>query len=80
MKCKKVVDFLTDYLEGDLEQEVTIAFEGHIDDCPGCLSFVNTFKTTVDLAKDIRYEEIPEEMKERLHSFIEKHYSTPSEE
>ena len=51
--CREFVDFLMDHLEGSLDADVRSIFEGHMDDCPGCVTYLDTYRATVALGKQI---------------------------
>ncbi len=70
LRCRDIGGLLHDYLEGELEPEVRRQLDAHLADCPGCLSFVNTYRHTVSVARDLRCEEMPPELREKLRAFI----------
>ena len=47
MTCRELVDFLMDYEEGTLGAEKRAVFERHLDACPGCLNYLETYRETV---------------------------------
>jgi predicted anti-sigma-YlaC factor YlaD len=68
--CKQIAELLGDYLEGSLPRETTELLEWHIEGCPPCVAFVNTYRGTIDAAKTLRDVEIPSELKNRLIAFL----------
>ena len=68
--CKRVASLIADYLAGDLDAATTFAFERHLLECPDCVSFLNTYKKTIQAARSLRYEDIPAEMKKRTRQFL----------
>ena len=71
--CKECLELLHDYLEGELNPEVNASLEEHLEDCPPCIAFVNTYKTTTDFCRTtLKSTEIPDVVKERLKEFVEK--------
>lgn len=74
--CKECLELLHDYLEGTLKPETSASLEEHFEDCPPCIAFVNTYKSTSHLCKTtLSGTEIPEIVKERLKEFVEKNKS-----
>jgi len=69
---------LYDYVEGRVESSVSQQLSQHLADCPGCLAFINTYKQTTTLSKDLRCEEIPPELQRKLRSFIKERLHQPS--
>lgn len=78
--CRECVELLVDYIEGELPPERARALEIHLDLCPACVSFVNTYRGTVDVARTLPVDDIPPELTRRLIDFLrrEKEGSLPS--
>jgi anti-sigma factor RsiW len=71
-RCRECVDLLIDYLEGDLPPERAQALEIHLELCPACVGFLRTYKGTVDVARRLPVEEIPDELVDRLIDFLQR--------
>jgi anti-sigma factor RsiW len=71
-RCDECVDLLVDYLEGELPPERARALEIHLDLCPSCVSFVNTYRGTVNIARTLQADDIPPEVTQRLIEFLRK--------
>jgi anti-sigma factor RsiW len=69
-RCDECVELLVDYLEGELPPERARALEIHLDLCPSCVSFVNTYRGTVNIARTLHAEDIPPEVTQRLIDFL----------
>jgi hypothetical protein len=70
MNCKELVYLLADYLEGTMEEQLRQEFSSHLELCEPCTNFLKTYDRTRILCRTIRPEEIPEEVRIRLKSFI----------
>ena len=71
--CKECLELLHDYLEGELNPDVSASLEEHFEDCHPCISFFNTYKATTNFCQTaLKDTEIPEIVKERLKKFIDK--------
>ena len=70
--CPECVELLADYIDGSLPQDQTAQLEWHLDGCPPCVAFVNTYKGTVDAAKQLRETVLPPELRERLIAFLQR--------
>lgn len=71
--CKECLELLCDYLDGELDPKVSSSLEEHFQDCPPCIAFVNTYKSTTDLCRTtLKDVDIPEAVQARLKEFIEK--------
>ncbi|KMP11408.1 hypothetical protein UZ36_04670 [Candidatus Nitromaritima sp. SCGC AAA799-C22] len=67
---------LYDYLEGELKPEETASLEEHFQDCPPCIAFVNTYKSTTHICRStMKNIDIPEVVQVRLKEFIDQNKS-----
>lgn len=66
LECRQIADLLGDYLDGTLPKRTRDLLEWHIDGCPPCVAFVNTYRGTVDAAAKLRQAEFPPELRQRL--------------
>ena len=66
--CKKNFERISEYLDGELNQNVCQQIENHLKTCPECRSCVDALKKTVDLCKQSTREEIPQDMRNRLRN------------
>jgi len=64
--CKEIADLMTDYLADKLRPNVRQEFAKHLSICPDCISFVNTFKKTVQSTTTLRAEEIPPKVRANM--------------
>ena len=70
LRCRDIVELLAEYLEGALEPATTEALEGHLADCRECTAFLNTYRGTVQAARQLREEQLPPALRERLLTFL----------
>jgi anti-sigma factor RsiW len=70
LPCRDVVNLILAYLEGTLDPPERRAFEMHIADCANCWRFLHTYRETVALGQQLREEEIPQDVHERLKAFL----------
>ena len=68
--CKKVDDFLMDYLDGLLDDKTTKRFEEHISMCAGCQAYLKEYKETIKLLQEIEKPEAPKELADLTLEFI----------
>ena len=49
MTCREFIDFIAGYGEGTLPAAQQAHFDEHLDECPDCVSYLETFNKTVAL-------------------------------
>ena len=52
MTCKEFIDFLSAYLDGELDPEIQQVFDQHLSVCPNCVIYMESFKSTIALLKE----------------------------
>lgn len=70
--CNELMDLLVDYLEDDLDDEQTAHLERHLELCPPCVNFLESYKKTGELCRRALRREMPAELKTNLMSFLDK--------
>jgi len=68
--CKQMTDLVLDYLNDKLRPNVKRDFQRHLRICPDCVSFLNTYKTTLSASGSIRPEEIPLKVRNNILDFL----------
>ena len=56
MECRQIAELLGDYLDGSLPRETRELTDFHVDGCPPCVAFLNTYRGTVDAARKLPEE------------------------
>ena len=51
ISCRELIDFLMDYVEDDLGAGERARFDEHLDACPDCVDYVESYRTTVGLGR-----------------------------
>jgi anti-sigma factor RsiW len=49
LSCQELVELVTDYLEGALDDRDLRAFEGHLAGCDGCTEYVEQLRATIHI-------------------------------
>lgn len=70
MRCKKVMEELSDYLDGVLDAALKEDLCAHLSKCHHCQVVVDTTRKTIDLYCDGEVFPLPTDVHERLHSVI----------
>jgi anti-sigma factor RsiW len=66
IRCKQLVELITDYLEGALSPELRRLFEAHLAECDGCTAYLEQMQQTVRLLGAVAPETLAAEERERL--------------
>ena len=70
MNCKELVDILGDYVDGSMPAALKDELSEHMRKCETCLSFLKSYDRTRLLGRELRSDEMPEEMRLKLRSFV----------
>ena len=57
MTCREFIEFLMDYLDGNLPEGQGAAFDEHLKTCPACVDYLDSYKKTVELGQAVCAEE-----------------------
>lgn len=69
LSCREFVEFLMDYLDGELGERERRVFEAHIGDCSPCGTYLETYRETVRLGRSVCREPagpVPDDVPEEL--------------
>ncbi len=69
MTCREFDDFLMDYLARELSNGARDNFESHLNACPNCVHYLQTYEATVTLGRaafESAETELPPEVPEEL--------------
>lgn len=68
--CLAVFERLSEYLDGDLSAQDCSVIQEHIQDCAPCVAFVESLKSSIQAAHELRpldpAGELPDEVREKL--------------
>jgi len=76
LTCRELVDLVTEYLDGALDEPEHARFEAHVLACDGCERYVEQIRTTVALTGHIAALEQRPEITELLEAFRGYHRRT----
>ncbi len=78
--CHQLLNNLSDFVDGNLKEELCQEIQSHLEECENCQVVVDTLRKTIYLVRANAAEsvEIPEDVRERLfrrlnlEDFVEK--------
>ncbi len=66
-ECRQLLNLLSDYLDGDLQQELCDEIENHMKDCDNCRIVIDTLGKTISLYQtSSEPATVPEDVRQRL--------------
>jgi anti-sigma factor RsiW len=73
MNCREMVELLCEFLEGELSAEQYRDICQHMDGCPPCVIYFETYRVTIRLSRKLPCEPIPESLALKLQRMLEEH-------
>ena len=70
--CKEISDLVLGYLRDELTASTRREFERHLKICPDCVSFLNTYKKTIEITGAVEPAEMPVKVRSNVLQFIRK--------
>ena len=58
-KCKEIFALLSEYLNLELPPDACQAIETHLAGCPPCIEFAESLRSTIDLCRRYKPDEMP---------------------
>lgn len=66
LTCQELVELVTDYLENALPQPERARFEAHLSFCPGCVTYVEQMRHTVQTMGCLTEDSIDPKARDQL--------------
>lgn len=66
MTCEEMTEFLSRYVDGELGDEERKVFEEHLGACPPCVVYLDSFRDTIRMGKEVSCPEAQDTMPENL--------------
>ena len=70
MTCKEFLKELTDYLDDSMDASTRAELEDHLQWCHNCFVVCDTTKKTIEIYRDSKMYELPEDLRTKLQSAI----------
>ena len=71
ISCRQLAELLLDFVNGELPPELHEHVKEHLEWCPPCVTYVETYQLTIRLTRHLPCEPLPEELKQRLQAALE---------
>lgn len=66
LTCRDMVEIITDYLEGAMSATEAARFEEHLEDCDGCVNYLDQMRQTIVMTGAVGEDSLPPEAFDRL--------------
>lgn len=66
LTCQQLVELVTDYVDGALDEPTAHRFEQHLALCPGCQTYLDQMRETASLLGEIPVETVAEDVQATL--------------
>jgi predicted anti-sigma-YlaC factor YlaD len=66
IRCREVVEVITDFLEGTLEPDVRDVFERHLAMCTWCQDYMDQMRGTMRVVGRLRRDDVPADLVDAL--------------
>jgi anti-sigma factor RsiW len=77
MTCRELFERLSEYVDGELSQEVCEEIQRHMEGCESCVAFAKTLKKTAEACRRLPSRPIPPDVAAELRALLASHLSRP---
>jgi anti-sigma factor RsiW len=71
MECREMFARLSEYLDGELTDELCAEIRAHMGDCVPCQAFSRSLRNAVDLCRRLPATPLPEDVKRELAALLD---------
>lgn len=79
MECEELVTYLSDYIDKNLDEELTTEAQAHLATCQNCRVVLDTTQQTIFLYRQQGQRKIPAARRQRLFSQLQAAFLEKSE-
>lgn len=69
--CRELVELLIDFVSDELPAEHRQRIEQHLGNCPPCHAYLESYRITIRLSRQLPASPLPAELAERLRAVLE---------
>ena len=66
MTCQELVELVTEFLEGTLDDDTERSFVDNLAKCGGCERYLGQFRHTIQSLRDVPHEKLPDDARATL--------------
>ena len=68
--CRELVELLVDFVTGELPPEYHQRIERHLQRCPPCVTYVETYRITIQLTRRLPCQPMPPSLVAKLRQAL----------
>jgi anti-sigma factor RsiW len=68
--CRELVELLIDFVSDELPPEHRARVEHHLNGCPCCVTYVETYRLTIRLTRQLPCAPLPGPLRQRLEAAL----------
>jgi predicted anti-sigma-YlaC factor YlaD len=72
LTCKQFLQELNDYLDPNVDPVTKVHLEAHVNECPNCFVVLDTTKRTLQVFKGVEAQSIPDDVRSRLWTALDR--------
>jgi anti-sigma factor RsiW len=69
--CRQLAELLIDFVSGSLPPDHQQRVEQHLHDCPPCVTYLETYKLTIQMTRQLPCQPLPPALVQRLREILE---------
>jgi anti-sigma factor RsiW len=73
MSCRELFERLSEYVDGELSQEICQEIQRHMEGCTPCVAFAKTLKKTAEMCHRLPSKPIPPDVAADLRNLLASH-------
>ena len=73
VNCRELFERLSEFVDGELSQEICEEIGKHMRECHPCVNFAKTLKKTADICRRLPSQPMPPEVADELQLLLSKH-------
>ena len=78
--CRQLVELLIDFITGELPPDHHHRLERHLLECPPCVTYVETYRITIQLTRRLPCQPLPSSLIEKLRKALEEIHCAKNDE
>ena len=74
MRCRQVIDKISEYIDGELDPELVRELERHLEHCEDCRIVVDTTHKTLEIFYHTEPAGLPDDVRQRLNGMFTRRF------